>query len=136
MTETEYEYFQNPVGKQIVVCTELLQDKTPRTLIWGYTCERHSFHVYLDNKGTLNKVVYKFGGEIVLSKTGKTLVAEECVPDKRVYPQHCDFEFCKQLQSLDVNIPFTTYEERGAKRGAFRGEMIEDLTNTEVNCKA
>lgn len=132
MTETEYEFFNNPTVISAVVSAGMLKDTTPRTLIWGYTTDRDSFHVYLDAEKTLHKVVYAYNKEILLCKSEKSLDAEECVPNKRVYPQHCDYEFCKLLHSLHVNIPFTTFDAKPDERGPFKGELIADLLELEA----
>jgi hypothetical protein len=34
---------------------------------------------------------------------------EDFVPDKRLYPARCDFEFCCALKRLGIDLPFTNF---------------------------
>lgn len=84
----------------------LLQDYTDRTLIYGYTCDRDTFHIYLEG-GEVCGCIYGFKAEEVTPLDLKTL--EQCIPNKRVYPHGCDLEFCEMLISRGIYIPFTTF---------------------------
>lgn len=91
----------------------MLSDQTDRTLMYGYTLERETFHVYLQG-GIIHKVIYTFSGEVLLHEYGNVLPAESLIPDKRAYPERCDLEFCQKLSAAGHSIPFTTYDESRA----------------------
>lgn len=85
-----------------------LSDKSDRTLILGDTCERETFHVYLKN-GEIFNIIYKTmgpNGPIGLRSVSIT-VNQEYLPDKRIYPEACDYEFCRLLQRAGCFLPFT-----------------------------
>ncbi|KVP39814.1 hypothetical protein [Burkholderia ubonensis] len=106
-----------------------LADQTPRTLAYGYTCERDTFHVYLDEDG-IHKVVYRFSqpaSVLVMHKhENEGLLHAECVPDKRLYPEACDFAFCALLKTHGVHLPFTTWNDRAMTR-QFNGQILREL---------
>lgn len=51
---------------------------------------------------------------------------EYYIPDKRLYPEACDYHFCKLLKDKGVNLPFTSYNERRTKAD-FYGFTLEDI---------
>lgn len=92
-----------------LVAAALLYDKTPRTLLWGFTCDRNSFHVYMAEDG-IHKLVYSEDGQVLEHKhESQQLSPGECVPDKRLYPEACDFGLCSILQDYGISLPFTTW---------------------------
>lgn len=114
-------------GPQPVNLVALLQDKTDRTLIWGYTPDRHSFHVYLQD-ATIIRLVYPLDGNPDV-QVGADFLPDTLVPSKRVYPDASDGEFCRILQEHGVHIPFTEFRtDRAAKR--FHGQTLEDFGKT------
>jgi hypothetical protein len=56
---------------------------------------------------------------------------EDYIPSKRLYPERCDFEFCKLLKETDVNLPFTTFDAKNAeyKKGPYYGEILPTNDN-------
>ncbi|WP_316207486.1 hypothetical protein [Bradyrhizobium sp. SZCCHNR3118] len=50
------------------------------------------------------------------------MIASSLVPNKRLYPEACDFDFCMKLAALGVHLPFTTYGSLGDLSG--RGQFI------------
>jgi hypothetical protein len=132
VTESEFNALTYLAPQDPTVSVDDLTDKSDRTLIFGYTCERNTFHVYLKD-GKLHLVLYRNpGAERVLVKMDcQRLNAATCVPDKRVYPEDCDLEFCRLLTRAGVTIPFTTFSpERAAQpsTSTFRGKTREELT--------
>lgn len=83
-----------------------LEDKSDRTLLYGYTCDRYTWHVYVENQEIIT-LFYGFG------EMKEVYVSEDryYVPDKRLYPECCDFEFCALLKERGVHLPFTTFNE-------------------------
>lgn len=88
-----------------LICGNDLKKQNDRTLLWGYTTSRASWHVYLAD-GVIHTVMYDYGKEpekqLVLNNAGY-------VPNKRVYPEASDFEFCKLLVDRGVCIPYTSF---------------------------
>lgn len=90
-----------------------LKNKTSRTLMYGYTIERKTFHVYLNTEGYIKCIVYGYDNDVEYThvEDENGIEMEYLIPDKRAYPEACDFEFCNLLQSKGMSIPFTTYNE-------------------------
>ena len=103
----------------------------PGTLLYGYDCDRNTWHVFNDHFGLIYLYVYKHtmrDGYIDIKKievSSDGLVSlEELVPNKRLYPQYCDFKFCSHLKSKGVNLPFTVWSEPKPLDGAFVGQIF------------
>ena len=95
---------------ETVTVQDINDNQTDRTLILGYTVHRNTFHVYLKD-GILHRHVYDYTGQTLTHDFGDTLLASSLAPNKRSYPQWCDFEFCKLLLVKGVNPNFTRYTE-------------------------
>jgi hypothetical protein len=79
-------------------------------LIYGYTCERDTFHVYLDEAHVLNRVIYTHDGFLIShADEFSPLLATDYVPDKRTYPETCDLAFCQVLKRAGADITFTVF---------------------------
>jgi hypothetical protein len=91
-----------------------LTDQSNRTLIYGYDCDRHTFHLYIKDRQF--HVHYYVMKKTLSHSCTESLDIRACIPDKRVYPESCDYEFCQLLKYRDVGIPFTTYDRVRAKR--------------------
>ena len=104
-----------------------LQNQRPRTLLYGFTCERNSFHVYLGAYGRITKVEYAYDeDEFRRVKTEDDIRQNaEWVPDKRLYPERCDEEFCRLLKARGIRLPFTNYDERACEEKPFHGRTVE-----------
>lgn len=111
-----------------------LENKQDRTLLYGYTCDRDTWHVYL-KKGNIHTVIYRnnlcrnfpIGLKEVLVKTN-----QDYIPNKRLYPAACDYEFCKLLKDMDCHLPFTSYDDR--EQDVFYGYTIEDSNVDCIDC--
>lgn len=100
-----------------VITVDDLRIKKDRTLLYGYTCARSTFHVYLKDM-KIHTVIYNVDytedepkpfnmREIEISDN------EDFIPNKRLYPAACDYEFSMLLGRVTgKSLPFTTYEER------------------------
>jgi len=109
--------------------TSQLDDKTDRTLLYGYTCDRDTFHVYLKD-GLLHRIIYS-RKNLISHEFGDSIDVELLIPNKRTYPETCDFYFCMKLEVMSEHgITFTTYNgEREVKQ--FHGKVAEDFKKTE-----
>jgi hypothetical protein len=126
MTKNEFEQLI-AAPAQPVINGALLENQTPRTLVYGYTTDRNTFHVYLDVDGLLHRVGYD-GDDFLLAHGDESkLIPLDFVPDKRVYPECCDLEFCRMLMRAGVSVPFTGYNENDMPTDDFIGNRLEDL---------
>lgn len=108
---------------------KMLENKTPRTLAYGFTTDRETFHAYLAEDGNVVRVIYDHDGLLVDIKTEVDgLLMTECVPNKRMYPERCDFEFCQLLMARQVYLPFTMYKMLAQE--TWYGKKLEDLNTS------
>lgn len=134
MNQAQLEQLTNTTEN--VLTGAMLGNQSDRTLIYGYTTERDTFHVYLLH-GVIHVLVYESGfnfadrpdlnrpSKLVSHQTEAELSSNhQYVPNKRVYPAACDYEFCAMLMRCGVNIPFTTYEPR--PETSFHGQLHTD----------
>jgi hypothetical protein len=81
------------------------------TLLYGYTVERNTFHVYMEGK-EVAIYIYRHDKERIYYLKDARHILTSLVPNKRVYPETCDPEFCHLLISAGINIPFTHYDDK------------------------
>ena len=103
-----------------------------RTLLYGYTCERETFHVYLKNNEIFVVVYnteYSRGKPVPKNMRQITVKSNnDYVPDKRLYPEKCDYKFCKLLKEKGVDLPFTHWSEiPDDQYRPYYGFTLEDL---------
>lgn len=119
----DYEQFKK-IGDEFALLTiENLIEKDSRTLLYGYTCDRDTWHVYLF-EGVIYCVVYSFNCEPELVQINDNY---DFVPDKRLYPARCDYEFSLLLKMRGVNLPFTCFDSKeltAHKSNGFYGETL------------
>lgn len=133
MNQSEYAAFINTKYVEMYPRGSDLANKAPRTLIYGYTCDRDTFHVYLDERGVLNRVIYNSDGFLLSHADESTpLAAYEYSPEKRAYPEACDLAFCGLLKQAGVEIPFTTFNESRVL-ATWYGKRKEDLIAADLN---
>lgn len=94
-------------------------DGTTKTLLYGYTTDRDTHHVYQE-AGELHLLVYNRDQQLLDHRHGHDLPIDGITPNKRLYPESCDFDFCLQLKELGVNLPFTNYDPERAEKLADR----------------
>lgn len=91
-----------------------------RTLLYGYTCERDTWHVYIKDT-VIHKVIYKYGKDPVEYQINDNY---DFIPDKRLYPEACDYQFCRIMQRLGYELPFTSWNnDREEKQ--YYGEILK-----------
>lgn len=123
MTEEQMNIIWNFEKKEHLLCEEDFDNKEDRTLIYGYTCDRETFHVYFKNKKIR---VIKYGGykNIPLTEINPK-TNQDFIPDKRVYPDASDYNFCLKLREFGYEIPFTSYKTFAKE--TFYAKIIEDF---------
>ena len=117
MNHTEYESIEALQGWPIIDVAELV-DKSDRTLLYGYTVERHTHHVYLKDQ-FIHVLIYVSNfdmsdekiKDVVFYNVDKRhhLKRIPFLPNKRLYPERCDFDFCKVLIEKGLELSFTNY---------------------------
>jgi hypothetical protein len=103
MTREEYELL---CGKEPFITVDTLSNTQDRILLYGYTFNRDTFSLILRD----GEIYQQLNGETV--KTSFTNNEEYLkIGDglKRLYPEKCDYEFCKCLMILGYDLPFTTF---------------------------
>lgn len=136
MNKEQYETHFSGNAKAQVISVDMLTSKVPRTLMYGYNCDRDTFHLYLDKDGQFHSLYYKHPNDLASHKAAIELAPDECVPNKRVYPERCDFEFCTLLRNAGVEIPFTNFTQR-KENDTFAGLVFEDVVGVKSSrsCK-
>lgn len=98
-----------------------LEDKSDRTLLYGYDQYRTTQHVYIKD-GKIFAVDYDYNGplrEISISDN------KDYIPWKRIYPEKSDYEFCKLLIERGHNLPFLPFDE-SVKHKKFYGRILNE----------
>lgn len=128
MNKEEYEkiidlqFKDNPPIK-----AEDLFNTIDRTLLYGYTCDRDTFHVYVKDM-KIHAVTYRTGYENNAPNFMKEIsinANDDYIPNKRLYPETCDYEFCKKLKELGCHLPFTIWSD-GRPEAQFYRFVLED----------
>lgn len=105
------------------------KNKEDRTLLYGYTCARDTFHLYMKDE-KICVYIYEYNKSTVFfEESEKFTDLSLLVPDKRVYPESSDIEAVELLLKIGVNIPFTVYDKERylrVKDLVFHGEIKED----------
>ena len=105
-----------------------------RTLIYGYDCDRNTCHVYLtDGWDEIVSVRHDASGRLldvfrhVFDQPEKSSIssASHIIPNKRLYPEACDFDLCCLLAEYGYHLPFTAYTERSSE-GKFWGLTVPE----------
>lgn len=118
-----------------VLAADDLINRENRTLLYGYTCDRETWHVYLRD-GKIYTIKYQANyvrkcpvhvKEIPIYDNG------DYIPNKRLYPTACDYEFCMKLKERGYDLPFTSQDDR--KRTRYYGYTLEDVISRCVTCK-
>lgn len=127
MKHDEFEYLTRTAHElPEFVSVDDLTNKRDRTLLWGYTPDRASHHVYLKD-GEIHILVYnRFDGlEVLRHKSGHEIDVKDdgLIPSKRLYPEACDAEFCRILKERGFHLPFTTWDDQRQEKD-FYGEVI------------
>lgn len=132
MTKAEIKLLDDIIkGKEMPIgILDLIPFVEDRTLLYGYTCQRDTFHVYIKNN-QIHAVVYNTDYSQNIPKPMNmreiTITSNrDYIPDKRLYPEKCDYRFCEMLARRDISLPFTGWTA-GVEEKAFYGFTLEDL---------
>ncbi len=106
-----YEYNLITEYKDKLITINDLRNKRDRILIYGHTIERFTFIIEIIN-GEIKKTLIKFGYDTnytQLYSYPDITCNEDYIPNKRIFPNDSDFEFCYLLKSKGLYLPFTTF---------------------------
>lgn len=119
MNAEEYLSIRCPPKRKILSADDLV-NKTPRTLLFGYTVDRVTWHTYFDGRRIVT-VIYDY---FVPVRELEVHSDEDYVPNKRLYVECCDYEFCKLLQDRNIHMTFTTPNFTREPK-VFYGDILE-----------
>jgi hypothetical protein len=129
----EYEYLQrNPESAPLIRATDLPNNREDRTLLYGYTVERTTWHVYLKD-GLIHRIEYRSDAKGpymvgVCHGVQKAWAPRRLLPDKRAYPERTDYQFARLCRDAGCRIEFTTYDaDRVVQDAAFQGLILEEM---------
>lgn len=126
MNENQFKHLESVEARPITISISDLTCHKGKTLIWGYTAERDSFHVYLFDR-KIHVYCYMLDLKTIYYAAATEVRIEDCLPNKRIYPEACDYEFCRRLKERGVYLPFTTWD--GARKWQqFHGKLHEATT--------
>jgi hypothetical protein len=109
MTPQELEYLRRSPGPDTPMIG--IMPGHDRTLLYGYDTDRRTWHVYQQH-GWLRHVIYIGSNrEFEFVDGAEKLNARSLVPNKRLYPEACDFAFCCELKRLGIHLTFTTFNQ-------------------------
>lgn len=100
-------------------------DSAPRTLLYGYDCERSTWHIYMD-AGRICRAVYEYKATPLVTKREVWDDPRELIPPKRVYPESCDYDFTLWLRQHGYDVPMLPFDGERAEKVAglqFHGEV-------------
>lgn len=128
MNKAEFQTIEKLNQTPKVLSVHDFQDKTPRTLLYGYTSNRFTWHVYLE-EGTLDIVTLSYRDE----KKNVCVIEEntDFLPDKRLYPEACDYEFCRLLKQQGLSLPFTNWDEKREEKRFYGTQRHEASVKKE-----
>lgn len=107
MNKEELETLEYIDSHPVLININDLTGRGDRTLLYGYDCNRNSWHVYI-YKLKIYGCKYAHDG---LTERIKFTENSDYVPNKRLHPECCDYEFCCLLKRYGVYLPFTQYQE-------------------------
>jgi len=125
MNKREFKELQAHADRPKRLRAYMLANRSPRTLIYGVTHVRHTFHVYLSDDQKLHLVTYDDDNFLQRHQTEAELELEEYEPTKYAYPEACDYEFTTLLQRIGIEPTFLPYQEREESR--FYGLCHDEL---------
>lgn len=111
-----------------------LKDKTPRTLIYGHSqissesqeiCTRH---VYLDEVGLINNLVYSSSRQVVSQVISEMFPFQALLPNRKAYPEKTDYEFAFLAKDKGVSVSYASYspEESSQFYGCLHIRLVEN----------
>ena len=127
MNIIEFQSLKNVIQTSDIIQLSELSDKSDRTLLYGYTCSRYTWHLYLKTD-VIHKVIYGHSDEFISHTAFETGISVyDASPDKRLYPECCDYDFCKLMMLHGGDLPFTSWSDREQQQ--YYGLTLEEINN-------
>lgn len=128
MNFDEYNQLKEHPQIKFLISVHQLKNLSDRTLLFGCTQNKDSWHVYLQDK-LIHIFLYEMyhltdHPATIRFKKNQIFDSRELVPDKRLYPECCDYEFCVLLKEQGIYLPFITWI-KNRKLAQFYGEICE-----------
>jgi hypothetical protein len=126
MNRDQYESLHKWDPESLIIRASDLQ-RPDRTLLYGYTCNRDTWHVYLKD-GFIHRLEYTARGAVLKHDALSAWEASRLVPDKRVYPESTDLVFARMLKRIVSHIPFLPFQEaryERVKHRTFHGMLAD-----------
>lgn len=76
------------------------------TLIYGYDRDQNTWHVF-NVDGLIHRFVYDYNGKVVRYEAKKSWDLRHLIPNKGVYWNASNYNFCHLCLNCDIHIPFT-----------------------------
>lgn len=117
MNSEEFDEINKINGMPMWLSVDDLTDKSDRTLLYGYTSNRDTWHVYTLG-GEIHLHVYGHKDETIFHVNHGSVVRAvvDIIPDKRLYPAACDAQACLLLVGRGAYFPFTEFDDRAERR--------------------
>ncbi len=98
-----------------------------RTLLYGFTFDRSSYHLYIEDN-LFTALIYDNGGRIIRCEFTDVLTEVIfCQAVKMLHPECCDFVFCASCVTKGIELtPFTIFTDRDSKK--FYGYTEDELS--------
>jgi len=126
MNKKEFESLKETWQTKSMLGIDDLNDRSDRTLLWGYTCDRDRWHVYIKN-GEIHTVMYDYPDKLIIHRVCcNSNAPEDWVPNKRLYPEACDYEFCTLLKRYGIHLSFTIWND-DRKHKQYHGKILSEL---------
>lgn len=121
MNKKEFKELGNTEKEVKLITIETLKNKSNRTLLYGYTRDGYKWHIYIKNN-KIKGVVYNYKGfiELTMSRVCKNSVY---IPNERLCPETCDYEFCKLLKEQGIHLPFTAWNPE-CEKTQYYGKIV------------
>lgn len=128
MRKDLFELLNQLTIEKVIRASDLKPYLYDRTLLYGYTCERKTFHVYMKDQ-EIFAVVYENDYSAGKPRNMKQIAInsnQDYIPDKRLYPEKCDYHFCLMLKKQGMELPFTTWHDNVDTDCEYYGFILED----------
>lgn len=138
MNYNEYEDIIKPEFAKSIYISDL-KNKKSRTLLYGYTDDRYSWHLYLNKDKNFKFIMYSsdYSWNNDTSAIVSILNFEHIITNvqnltarvKRLYPESCDYEFCVLAKQNGMPLNFVHFDVKRqdqVNRLQYHGKLIPE----------
>jgi len=112
MNKNDYKKLELVKADNRVISPDDLKNKSDRTLLYGYSTYAYgnlTWHVYIKDE-VIHTIWYdNTEEEITICELPNYINNKQYIPNKRLYPEYCDFEFCELLKQRGIQLPFSQW---------------------------